>query len=131
MFRRLATSRSVKSGLLAIALGFCVYALISQRSQAAAAFHHLGWGSVIGAVVAAVAGLGCQMLSWRTVVCDLGSPLSVRSATRVTFIAQLGKYVPGAVWATAAMPWSKVSVVMNQPRQNQSRSRPVTLLNVR
>ena len=102
MFRRLATSRSVKSGLLAIALGFCVYALISQRSQAAAAFHHLGWGSVIGAVVAAVAGLGCQLLSWRTVVCDLGSPLSVRSATRVTFIAQLGKYVPGAVWATAA-----------------------------
>jgi uncharacterized membrane protein YbhN (UPF0104 family) len=102
MFRRLATSRWVRLGLLAIALGFCIYALVSQGSEAVAALHRLAWDSVIGAVAAAVAGLGFQMLSWRTVVRDLGSPLSVRSATRVTFISQLGKYVPGAVWATAA-----------------------------
>jgi glycosyltransferase 2 family protein len=102
MLRRLATSRWVKLGLLAVALGFCVYALVSQRAEAATALRSLAWGPVIGAVAAAIAGLGCQMLSWRAVVHDLGSPLSVRSATRVTFIAQLGKYVPGAVWATAA-----------------------------
>lgn len=95
-------SRWVKLGLLAIALGFCVYALVSQRAETAAALRHLAWGPVIGAAAAAIAGLGCQMLAWRAVVRDLGSPLSVRSATRVTFIAQLGKYVPGAVWATAA-----------------------------
>jgi uncharacterized membrane protein YbhN (UPF0104 family) len=102
MLRRLATSRWVKVGLLAIALGFCAYGLVSQRAEAAAALQDLSWGSVTGAVGAAVAGLGCLMLSWRALLRDLGSPLPVRSVTRIYFVAQLGKYVPGAVWAAAA-----------------------------
>ena len=102
MLRRLATNRWVRLGLLALALGFCVLALASQRAEAAAALHKLDWASVAGAVVAAIAGLACQMLSWRTVVRDLGSPLSVSSSTRIAGVAGLGKYVPGAVWAAAA-----------------------------
>jgi uncharacterized membrane protein YbhN (UPF0104 family) len=46
--------------------------------------------------------MGCMMLSWRALLADLGSPLPLRTATRVLFIAQLGKYVPGAVWVAAA-----------------------------
>jgi uncharacterized membrane protein YbhN (UPF0104 family) len=102
MLRRLATSRWVKLGLLAFALGFCGFALATQRTAAAAALHDLAWYSVIGAVIAAIAGLGCMMLCWRAVLLDLGSPLSVRAAARIMFVAQLGKYVPGAVWAMAA-----------------------------
>jgi uncharacterized membrane protein YbhN (UPF0104 family) len=102
MLRRPAMSRWIRLGLLAFALAFCAYGLVSQRAEATAALHQLSWGSVAGAMFAAIVGLGCQMLSWRTVVRDLGSPVSVRSATRITFIAQLGKYLPGAVWATAA-----------------------------
>jgi uncharacterized membrane protein YbhN (UPF0104 family) len=102
MFGRLATSRWVRLGLLALALGFCAYGLVSQRAEVAAALHDLAWASVIGAAAAAIAGMGCMMLSWRALLSDLGSPLSVRAATRVLFIAQLGKYLPGAVWATAA-----------------------------
>ena len=102
MLRRLATSRWVKLGLLAVALGFCGYGLATQRAEVAAALQHLVWGSVVGAALAAIAGLGCLMLAWRTVVADLGSHLPLRPATRVMFISQLGKYVPGAVWVTAA-----------------------------
>lgn len=43
-----------------------------------------------------------MMLAWRAILADLGSPLPVGLAARVTFIAQLGKYVPGAVWSFAA-----------------------------
>jgi uncharacterized membrane protein YbhN (UPF0104 family) len=102
MLRRLATSRWVKLALLAVALGFCGYGLYAQRSEVAAALHQLVWGSVVGAVLAGIVGLGCMMLAWRTVVSDLGSQLALRPATRVMFISQLGKYVPGAVWVTAA-----------------------------
>src|SRR5437879_2042674 len=102
VLRRLRMSPWIRAGLVALALGFCGYGLVSQRSEVLAALHHLAWYSVAAAVVAAVGGLGCMMLAWRTLLVDLGSPLPVRAATRVMFIAQLGKYLPGAVWAFAA-----------------------------
>jgi glycosyltransferase 2 family protein len=41
-------------------------------------------------------------MAWRALLADLGSPLPLPAAIRVMFIGQLGKYVPGAVWALAA-----------------------------
>jgi uncharacterized membrane protein YbhN (UPF0104 family) len=102
VLRHLAASRWVKLGLLAITLGFCAYGLAAQRTEAVADLQRLSWAAVAGALVAVLAGLGCMMLSWRALLADLGSPLHLRAATRVLFIAQLGKYVPGAVWAAAA-----------------------------
>jgi glycosyltransferase 2 family protein len=102
VIRHLAASRWVKLGLLAITLGFCAYGLYAERADMAAALHHLAWYSVAGAAVAVIAGLGCMMLSWRALLADLGSPLRLRAATRILFVAQLGKYVPGSVWAMAA-----------------------------
>ena len=102
MMRRLATSRWIRLGLLALALGFCAYGLVSQRAEVATALHQLSWGSVIGAVIAVIAAMGCMMLSWRALLADLGSPLPLPAAIRILFVAQLGKYIPGAVWAAAA-----------------------------
>ena len=102
MLRHLAASRWVKLGLLAITLGFLGYGLVSERASVAAALHDLDWYSVAGAVVAVIAGLGCMMLSWRALLADLGSPLSLRVGVRILFVAQLAKYIPGAVWAAAA-----------------------------
>src|ERR1035441_7971239 len=42
-----------------------------------------------------------MLLAWRALLADLGSPLPLPAAIRVMFIGQLGKYVPGAVWALA------------------------------
>ena len=58
--------------------------------------------NVVGAVLAVVAGLSCMMLAWRALLTDLGSPLALPAATRVMFLGQLAKYVPGALWAVAA-----------------------------
>jgi uncharacterized membrane protein YbhN (UPF0104 family) len=102
VFRHLAASRWVKPGLLALALGFLGYGLFAERASVAAALHDLTWYSVAGAAIAVIAGLGCMMLSWRALLADLGSPLPLRAAIRILFVAQLGKYVPGAVWAAAA-----------------------------
>ncbi len=102
MLRRLSASPWTRAGLLAIALGFACYGLISQWPQVRAALGQLAVSDVIGATLAVIAALGCMMLAWRALLADLGSPLPVPAAIRVMFLGQLGKYVPGAVWAVAA-----------------------------
>lgn len=99
---RLRNGPWLRGALAALAVAFCVFGLVNERAEAGAALHRLDWYAVIGAIVAAASGLGCMMLAWRTLLADLGSPLPPRVAARVMFVGQLGKYVPGALWAIAA-----------------------------
>jgi uncharacterized membrane protein YbhN (UPF0104 family) len=87
---------------LLVILGFCSYGLTLDWPQVNRALDSLHWFSIAGALGAAMAGAGCMMLAWRQLLADLGSKLPVPVAARVTFMAQLGKYVPGAVWSFAA-----------------------------
>jgi uncharacterized membrane protein YbhN (UPF0104 family) len=99
---RLRESSWLRAGLLAVAAGLAVYGLASQWTQVHAALARLAGYDVAGAAVCVIAGLGCMMLAWRALLADLGSPLPLPAAIRVMFVGQLGKYVPGAVWAVAA-----------------------------
>lgn len=99
---RVAASRWAKPVFLVITLAFCGYGLLAERAGIAAALHRLAWYPVAGALLMAIAGLGCMMLSWRAILADLGSALPVRTAAGVLFVAQLAKCIPGAVWTTAA-----------------------------
>jgi uncharacterized membrane protein YbhN (UPF0104 family) len=98
----LTRSPWLRAALLAGAVGLAVYGLVSQWTQVHAALGKLDAWDVAGAAVCAIAGLGCMMLAWRALLADLGSPLPLPAAIRVMFVGQLGKYVPGAVWAVAA-----------------------------
>src|SRR5262249_25679279 len=53
-------------------------------------------------LVAGVLGLGGWMMAWRAILTGLGSRLPLRAAVRVYFVSQLGKYIPGSVWALVA-----------------------------
>jgi uncharacterized membrane protein YbhN (UPF0104 family) len=98
----LTRSPWLRAALLIGAVGLAVYGLVSQWTQVHAALGRLDGWDVAGATVCAIAGLGCMMLAWRALLADLGSPLPLPAAIRVMFVGQLGKYVPGAVWAVAA-----------------------------
>ena len=98
----LTRSPWLRAALLVLAAGLAVYGLASQWTQVQAALAKLDGWDVAGAAVCAIAGLGCMMLAWRALLADLGSPLPLPAAIRVMFVGQLGKYVPGAVWAVAA-----------------------------
>jgi uncharacterized membrane protein YbhN (UPF0104 family) len=102
MLNRLRASPWVRTGLLAVVIAFCGYGLYAEWPQAHTALVRLHWYSVAGAALAAAAGAGCFMLAWRALLADLGSRLSVPATIRVMFVAQLAKYLPGAVWAFAA-----------------------------
>ena len=104
-YRRLLTlteSRWLRIGLLLVVVGLAIWGLASQWPQVHSALGELRPWDVIGAVFCVLAGLGCAMLAWRALLADLGSPLPLPAAIRVMFLGQLGKYVPGAVWAVAA-----------------------------
>jgi glycosyltransferase 2 family protein len=98
----LTRSPWLRGGLLLFAAGLAVYGLASQWPEVHAALAKLTWYDVVAAALCAIAGLGCMMLAWRALLADLGSPLPLPAAVRVLFVGQLGKYVPGAVWAVAA-----------------------------
>jgi len=102
VLKRIRASGWLRAGLLVVVLGFCSYGLAVEWPQLHPALTPLHWYSIAGALVAAMAGAGCMMLAWRRLLADLGSNLPVQVAARVTFMAQLGKYVPGAVWSFAA-----------------------------
>jgi uncharacterized membrane protein YbhN (UPF0104 family) len=53
----------------------------------------------VAAGVLALAGLGSSVLTWRRCLCELGSLVRVRDAAKIYLVGQLGKYVPGSLWA--------------------------------
>jgi uncharacterized membrane protein YbhN (UPF0104 family) len=47
----------------------------------------------------ALVGLFASSLTWRALVHELGSDVSRHAAARIYLVGQLGKYVPGSLWA--------------------------------
>lgn len=99
MKSKAALLRGVRYLLVLLALAFCAYSLVSTWDDTVRAFEQMSWATLLGAFAAGVAGLFAWMLGWRTFLAGLGSPLPVRAAFRIQSISQLGKYVPGKVWA--------------------------------
>ncbi|SEM80732.1 hypothetical protein SAMN05660976_06107 [Nonomuraea pusilla] len=94
--------KAVRPVFLLVALGFGAWAVARQWDAVVAGFARLSWPAVAGSLVAVVAALLGAMLTWRTLLADLGSPLPLRPAAKVFFVGQLGKYIPGAVWPVLA-----------------------------
>ena len=102
MVQRIRASQWLRAGLLLVILAACCYGLAVEWPQVYPTLGQLHWYSLAGSLAAAIAGAVCMMVAWQRVLAALGSPLPVAAAARVTFVAQLGKYVPGAVWSFAA-----------------------------
>jgi glycosyltransferase 2 family protein len=58
-----------------------------------------GW--ILTSVVVVFTAYAVLIEAWRRVVLSMGEKLAFFQATRIWFIASLGKYVPGKVWAVA------------------------------
>lgn len=101
LLAHLRSNPRARLALLLIVLAFCGYGLAIEWSGVQAALSRLRWYEVAGSVVASMAGSWAMVMAWRTLLADLGSPLPVSAATRISFVSQLGKYVPGAVWSFA------------------------------
>lgn len=100
--RRVVASRVIRGAFFTLAVAFCAVAVGRQWPQARDALTQLGAYALSASFVAALASLACAMQVWRVLLGDLGSRLPVTAATRVFFVAQLSKHVPGSVWPLVA-----------------------------
>ncbi len=85
-----------------VALGFGVWAVVSQWGAISDGLSRLSWPLLGLSLVAVVGALLAGMLMWRALLADLGSPLRLADAAKIFFIGQLGKYIPGSVWPVLA-----------------------------
>jgi glycosyltransferase 2 family protein len=83
---------------LLAALGLLTWQVARNAGDVRDALHEIGVGHATLSLVAALVGLGASGLAWRSIVASLGSPLPVKAVPPVFFVAQIGKYLPGAVW---------------------------------
>jgi uncharacterized membrane protein YbhN (UPF0104 family) len=91
-----------RAGFLVVALALLVAALVANRRAAGAAVQEVGLGHAGASLVAVLVALGASAATWRAVLAELGQPLPWGPALHVFFVGQLGKYVPGSVFAVAA-----------------------------
>ena len=94
--------RVLRLGAVLVAVGLLLSALVGQGPQAWAAVRTVGPLAAAGSLIAVLVGLLASALVWRALLADLGTALPVRPALRIFFVGQLGKYVPGSVFAIAA-----------------------------
>ncbi len=78
-------------------------ALYRLGPDVTAALSSVAWGPLGLAVLLALGYQVTGLLAWRTTLHELGSPVPLPSAANIYLVSQLGKYVPGSVWAGVAM----------------------------
>jgi len=95
------TSARVAFSVLAVAL--LVVTVVRERASLGAAVQQLSAVALVTSALLVVAGLVAQMLSWRALFAGETSVTpSLRAAAQIYYIGQLGKYVPGSIWAVVA-----------------------------
>ncbi|HJE59020.1 MAG TPA: UPF0104 family protein, partial [Nocardiopsis listeri] len=102
MLTRLRRNAWVRLALLLVVCACAGVAVHANWNQAREAVAELPLWVLPTAVLAGMLGLAAQMLAWRSLLAGLGSPLPRTVAARVMFVGQLGKYLPGSVWAFVA-----------------------------
>jgi uncharacterized membrane protein YbhN (UPF0104 family) len=95
--------RLLQYGAGVLVVGLAVRAIVanweSLRTQQIEWQIAPGW--IAASVLVVFAAYAVLIEGWRRVVVSMGERLPFRTAARIWFLASLGKYVPGKVWALA------------------------------
>ncbi|MCK2221208.1 flippase-like domain-containing protein [Actinomadura sp. ATCC 31491] len=95
--------RLLRIVLALVALAFLGYGLAQNWDDTTAALAALSPWAVLGSFLAVMLGQFLMLVAWREIMAGLGTRVPLRVSGRIMFVGQLGKYIPGAVWAYAAM----------------------------
>ncbi len=98
--RRLAHTLTVlRYVLLAVVIGFAVAFFARQWGQITEVIAHIPVGAAVLSFVVMIVGMIANVLSWVTLLNGLGHPVPFPRGAQIMLVGQLGKYVPGSVWA--------------------------------
>ena len=59
----------------------------------------IGAAAIVGSLRVTLLGLAASALTWRRSLSELGGDGDVPAALKIYLVGQLGKYIPGSVWA--------------------------------
>jgi hypothetical protein len=93
---------ALRVGFLVLVVVAVVLAVRGDWDELRDAVTRTGVAATAGSLLAVLAGLLASALVWRALLTDLGAHLPLRTALHVFFLGQLGKYLPGSVFAVAA-----------------------------
>ncbi len=124
--RRRSLSKLVQIAFVLVAVGLATWAVASRWSQVSEAWSRVTVWPMLAAMALATAGSYASFPSWRLLLAGLGSPLPVAPARRVFFLGQLGKYVPGGVWAVIAQV--TLARALHVPRARSASASLLTIL---
>ena len=94
--------RAVVVVLLVSALVVAVVSLHTRWTELRQAAGQLSPATLGAAFTLVLGSLVVSLLTWRSTLVALGSPVGLRPAGRIFFLGQLGKYLPGSVWPVLA-----------------------------
>jgi len=96
-------NKVLRIGFLFVAVGLLVLTVAGQREAIRDALLRLSALDLALSGGFVLVGLVAQMLSWRSLFAgsEVGVP-PIRIAGRIYYLGQLGKYLPGSVWAVVA-----------------------------
>lgn len=89
----------LKRVLLVVVLAVAVYQLVKQWPEVSHTLASLPWPAVVLSFLAVLLGILLGPFMWRIVLQDLGTPVRKSDASMIFLVGQLGKYIPGSVWA--------------------------------
>jgi hypothetical protein len=89
----------LRIALLSVVIAAAAWTLVRNWEAVENALASMSWRTAIGATVLVAVGIGCGTLSWQVLVDDLGTPIGIRRGGQIFLVGQLGKYLPGSVWA--------------------------------
>ena len=94
--------RALRVAFLVFVVVAVVLAVRGQGDELRDAVARTGVAATVGSLLAVLVGLFASAMVWRALLTDLGAQLPLRTALHVFFLGQLGKYLPGSVFAVAA-----------------------------
>jgi uncharacterized membrane protein YbhN (UPF0104 family) len=95
--RRLKAGAQIGAGLLLF--GIVLLAVSRDWRHVHATLSRISAWELVLSELLVLAGLGASVLVWQRSLRELGSSVRVADASKIYLIGQLGKYLPGSVWA--------------------------------
>ncbi|TQK72246.1 lysylphosphatidylglycerol synthase domain-containing protein [Nocardioides sp. SLBN-35] len=71
----------------------------SHWSEVSDTISTMSWTTLLPAFLCLPLAIACSTLSWQFLVDEIGEPIGAARGAQIFLVGQLGKYLPGSVWA--------------------------------
>lgn len=85
--------------LMVAVVAYVTYQLYSRWHEVSATLLSLPWQTLVLSFLCVFVGMFATPIVLQVMLSDLGAPVKVRDASKIFLVGQLGKYVPGSVFA--------------------------------